>query len=85
MGATLLAQQNTPSSADSLLRTVKALELPQHPTPRVLGVGCWAFRKGQHYGTILVDLEKKRVLDLLPDRTTASLKAWLEQHPGVKI
>ena len=85
MGCTLLAQQNTPSSADSVLRTVKALELPQHPTPRVLGVDDWAFCKGQHYGTILVDLEKRRVVDLLPDRTTASLKTWLEQHPGVEI
>jgi len=85
MGATLLNGQNTPSSADSILRTVKALELPQHPTPRVLGVDDWAFRKGLHYGTILVDLEKKQVVDLLPDRTTASLKGWLEQHPGVEI
>lgn len=85
MGASLLSAQNTPSSADSVLRTVKALELPQYPTPRVLGVDDWAFRKGQHYGTILVDLEKKRVVDLLPDRTTASLKGWLEQHPGVEI
>ena len=85
MGASLLNGQNTPSSADSVLRIVKALELPQHPTPRVLGVDDWAFRKGQHYGTILVDLEKKRVIDLLPDRTTATLKGWLEQHPGVEI
>ena len=46
MGAILLKRQNTPSSADSVLRTVKALELPQHPTPRVLGVDDWAFRKG---------------------------------------
>jgi len=85
MGTGLLIRQNTPSSADSLLRTIKALELPQHPTPRVLGVDDWAFRKGQHYGTILVNLERKRVVDLLPDRTTATLKGWLEQHPGVEI
>ena len=85
MGATLFNGQNTPSSADSVSRTVKALELPQHPTPRVLGVDDWAFRKGHHYGTVLVYLERKRVVDLLPDRTTASLKTWLEQHPGVEV
>ena len=42
-------------------------------------------RKGQRYGTILVDLEQHRVVDLLPDRTAATLTSWLKEHPGVVV
>ena len=50
-----------------------------------MGVDDWAFRKGQRYGTILVDLEQHRVIDLLPDRSAIVLSAWLESHPGIEI
>lgn len=45
----------------------------------------WAFRKGVSYGTILVDLESRRPIDMLPDRTAKSLSKWLKLHPEIKI
>lgn len=59
---------------DLLLALIRNTQLPEHETPRVLGVDDWAIRKGQTYGTILVDLEQGCILDLLPDRTADSLE-----------
>ena len=61
------------------------MSTPKRRTPRVLGVDDWAFRKGQRYGTVLVDLEKNCPVDLLPDREPASLVSWLKRHPGVEL
>jgi len=48
-----------------------------------VGVDDWAWRKGQEYGTILINLEFRRVVDLLPDRSAESLSEWLQQHPEI--
>jgi transposase len=50
---------------------------------RVLGVDDWAWCKGQTFGTILVDLERSQVVDLLPTRSADSFGEWLAQHPEV--
>ena len=52
----------------------RLVETPDHQTPKVLGVDDWAKRKGQDYGTILVDLEQGRIVDILPDRTAEGLE-----------
>jgi transposase len=72
-------------SADTLIRQVKrAARLPALPQLiRVLGVDDWAWCKGQTFGTILVDLERRQVVDLLPTRSADSLGEWLAQHPEV--
>ena len=54
-------------------------------SPQILGIDDWAFKKGNTYGTILVDLERRKPIDLLPDREMETVKKWLEAHPGIKI
>lgn len=72
-------------SRDSLLRLVRRLPSARVTAPRVLGVDDFALRRGTRYGTILLDLERRCVVDLLPERSAASLEVWLREHPGVEI
>lgn len=84
-GAKLCKLLAMPVSLDTILCQLRQLNLPSELTPRVLGVDDWAQRKGHTYGTILVDLERRAVIDLLPDRTGETLTQWLRAHPGVEI
>lgn len=84
-GARLSAGLGMGVSPDTLLRLVRRAALPERPTPRVLGVDDWAWRKSYRYGTLLCDLERQHPVDLLPDRTADTLTAWLKAHPGVEI
>ena len=84
-GSRLAARLSMPLSGDTLLRLIRKAALEPHPPPRVAGIDDWSWRRGQRYGTIICDLERGRVIDILPERSTEVVAAWLRQHPGVEV
>jgi Transposase len=76
-----------PVSDDTILRHLKRQVARRggKTTLRVAGIDDWSWRKGRTYGTIIVDLERREVVDVLQDRTTTGTAEWLGQHPEVEI
>jgi hypothetical protein len=84
-GSRLAARLGVPASRQVLLRLVMAAPDPQAASPRVVGVDDFAFRRGQHYGTLLIDIETGAPLDMLEGRDARPLADWLAAHPGVEV
>jgi transposase len=84
-GARLAARLSMPTSPDTLLRRVKDHPGEPCPSPRYVGLDDWASRKGRSYGTILIDLERRCVIDILPGRDGEAVRQWLATHPQVEI
>ena len=83
----LLRRLGFPASDDTVVHHLKrrARGATDAAQLRVIGIDDWAWCKGQTYGTVMVDLERRRVADILPERSSAGTAAWLRMHPQVEI
>ena len=85
LGSMLSKQLLIPVSSSSITRIVHKQQLPPIIQPMVLGVDDFAYRKGINYGTILIDMETSKPIDILPSREGKDLKKWLSKYPDAKI
>ncbi len=84
-GARLLRTLGLLTSPDTLVREIRRTPLPLSPAPEVVSVDDWCVRRGQRYGALLVDLARRRVVDLLPDREADTFVHWLQTQPQVAV
>ncbi len=84
-GTRLGKHLNIPGSPDTLLRLVKRVELPAASSPRVVGLDDWSWKRRLRYGTLICDLESRKPIDVLPDRSVETVSVWFEKHPSIEI
>ena len=74
-----------PVSRDTLLRVVRRRATTRSDPLTVIGIDDFAWRRNHRYGTLVCDLERRRIVALLPDREQATAQAWLREHASIKI
>ncbi len=74
-----------PVSNDTLLRVIRRRAVQPREEPRVVGIDDFAWKRGHRYGTIICDLERWRIIDILPDREAEMATAWLADRPSITI
>jgi len=85
VGARVAARLGMCASPDTLLRVIRALPDPEEGHLRIIGIDDWAWRKGRRYGSVVVDHERHRIADLLPDRDANTMAAWLAARPHLAV
>jgi Transposase/zinc-finger of transposase IS204/IS1001/IS1096/IS1165 len=72
-------------SPPTLLRYLRTVSCAAPTSVRILGIDDWAWKKGQLYGTLLVDLERRCPIEILPDRREETVRVWLLAHPEIEV
>ena len=83
--ASIAKRLMVPVSNDTLLRVVRRRSCVRTDALSIVGIDDWAFRRNHRYGTIVCDLERRRIATLLPDREIATVQAWLTDHQEIGI
>ena len=84
-GASFAKRLMLPVSNDTLLRVVRRRAQRPAEALKIVGVDDWAFRRNHRYGSIVCDLDRRRIVALLPDREIATVQTWLSAHPGIEV
>ena len=84
-GASLAKRLMLPVSNDTLLRVVRRRAQRPAEALKIVGIDDWAFRRNHRYGSIVCDLNQRRIVALLPDREIATVQTWLSAHPGIEV
>lgn len=85
VGARLALKLGMRAASTTFLRCLRVVVSSSTPKVRVVGLDDWAYKRGDTYGTIVVDLERHQVIDLLPARSSDTVKVWLQRHPEIEV